>query len=104
MDKDFSDITIKDTVDRKSIFKTIMNIISSLFILFAIISIFITLININNISNNKKGYLIHDTKIKNEKDYSITTYHYLCYKIVKVDKSSSSNTYFRLWFMEDIDY
>ena len=104
MDQDFSDITVKDTVDGKSILKTISNIIFILFLLFAIFSIFITIININKISNNEKGYFIHDTEIKTENKYSITTHHYLCYKIVKVNNNSSSKTYFRFWFMDDIDY
>ena len=66
MDQDFSDITVKDTTDRKSIFKTIFNVLFTSVILFAIFSIIITAININKISNDESGYLIHDTKIKTE--------------------------------------
>jgi len=104
MDQDFSDITVKDTTDGKSIFKTIFNVLSISLILFAIFSIIITVININKISNDESGYLIYDTKIKTENNYSITTHHYLCYKIVKVNNNLTTETYFRFWFMEDIDY
>lgn len=104
MDQDFSDITVKDTTEKKSILKTVVNIIFSIFLLFAIFSIFITIINLNKISNHQKGYFIHNTTIKTENKYTITTYHYLCYKIVKIDNANSSKTYFRFWFMKDIDY
>ena len=104
MDQDFSDITIKDTTDKKSIFKTIFNIIFSTIILFAIFSVIITIININKISNGDDGYLIHNINIENNSKYTLTTYNYLCYKIVKVSNVSSSKTYFRFWFMSDIDY
>jgi len=104
MDQDFSDITIKDTTDRKNVFKIVLNTLVISIILFAIFSIIITMININKISNNETGYLIHNTKTTHEVKYTITTYHYLCYKIVKVNNNSSSQTYFRFWFMEDIDY
>ena len=104
MDQDFSDITIKDTTDKKSIIKSVLNTISILVILFAILSIIITIINMNKISNNENGYFIHKTITNNENKYSITTYHYLCYKLVKVNNNAASKTYFRLWYMEDIDY
>lgn len=104
MDQDFSDITSKDIVKKKSILKIIFNIIFSIIILFAIFSIIITIINIKKISNNEKGYFIHHTTVQQENDYTISTSYYLCYKIVKIDNKSDSNTYFRFWFMEDIDY
>lgn len=104
MDQDFSDITVNDTTDKKSILKTIFNIIFSLLILFAIFSIIITIINLNKISNNENGYFIYDTTVRTEDKYSVTTYNYLCYKIVKVNNNSITKTYFRFWFMEDIDY
>ncbi len=104
MDQDFSDITIKDTTEKKSILKAITNIIFSIFLFFAIFSIFITIMNLNKISNDQKGYFIHNTTVETENKYTITTYHYLCYKIVKVDNAGFSKTYFRFWFMKDIDY
>lgn len=104
MDQDFSDISIKDTVDRKRPLKMLFNIAFYIFIIFAIFSIIITVININKISNNKNGYLIHDTKVINDENYTLTTSYYLCYKIVKVNNNSTSNVYFRFWFMNDIDY
>lgn len=104
MDQDFSDITIKDTVDRKRPFKTFFDVIFYILIIFAIFSIIITIININKISNNENGYLIHNASTVTTTDYAITTHHYLCYKIVKIKNNSESDVYFRFWFMEDIDY
>lgn len=104
MDQDFSDITIKDTIDKKSISKIIFDIIFALFILFSSFSIIITIININKISNNKPGYFIHKQTTQTEKNYTITTNHYLLYKIVKINNNTSSKTYFRFWFMNDVDY
>ena len=104
MDQDFSDITIKDTVDRKRIFKTIFDIIFILFILFASFSIIITIININKISNNNPGYFIHKQTTQTEKNYTITTHHYLLYKIVHINNNTSSKTYFRFCFMNDVYY
>jgi len=104
MDQDFSDITIKDTTDRKNVFKIIINTLSCIIILFAIFSIIITIININKISNNETGYLIHHTTTTTENKYNLTTHHYLLYKIVKVNNNGSTKTYFRFWFMKDLDY
>lgn len=104
MDKDFSDISVKDTTDKKSILKTIFSIISTIVLLFAIFSFIISFINLNKISNNEDGYLIYDINTKTEKDYTVTTYNYLCYKVVKVNNNSVTKTYFRFWFMDDVDY
>jgi hypothetical protein len=104
MDQDFSDITIKDTIDRKRPFKTFFDVIFYILIIFAIFSIIITIININKISNNKNGYLVHKTNTVSTQNYTLTTYNYLCYKIVKINNNSSSDLYFRFWFMDNVDY
>ena len=104
MDQDFSDITIKDTIDRKRPFKILFDVIFYILIIFAIFSIIITIINVNKISNNENGYLIHNTITVSTTNYTLTTYKYLCYKIVKINNNSSSDVYFRFWFMDDIDY
>ncbi len=104
MERNFSDIAIKNSGKKKNILKITFNIIFSLIILFTIFSIIITIINIKKISNNEQGYFIHQTTIQQENNYTITTSYYLCYKIVKIDNQSDSTTYFRLWFMKDIDY
>jgi len=104
MDQDFSDITIKDTIDRKCPVKIVLDIIFYILILFAIFSIIITIVNINKISNNRNGYLIHNTTTVSTSKYTMTTYKYLCYKIIKINNNSSHSIYFRFWFMDNIDY
>lgn len=90
--------------NNKGILPKIINVLVVILLLFSIFSIIITIINMDLISNNQKGLLVYNFDLKEEKDYTIETSHYLIYKIVKIENNSKSKVYFRFWFMSDIDY
>jgi len=104
MDSDFNDITPSDGTSSKNLFRKVIDWICALLILFTIFSIIITIINFNRISNGDDGLLVHKEVIKGEKNYDMKTSYYLIYKIVRVDNKTGSQSYFRFFFMDDIDY